>query len=214
MVDEEVSRMWGWAADLLALNDIGALSGWNESKIYGPVVQGFEAHAVHRVTMRERAHILQSAVRTRLEAAATISRGEYEAGLTHLRDCRSRARDELGTVDVIALPTVPVVAPAIGTKNVTLGTETVSVREALLRNTRAANFSGLPALSIPVATPGGLPAGLQLVGRDEHTVLRAGYQVLDALGVSPERRFGLESNVTPVQPVWSSNAPGEPRCTL
>ena len=49
---------------------------------------------------------------------------------------------------------------------------------ALLRLTRPANLSRLPAITVPCGfTSGNLPAGLQLIGRsmDESTVLRAAY---------------------------------------
>jgi Asp-tRNA(Asn)/Glu-tRNA(Gln) amidotransferase A subunit family amidase len=57
-------------------------------------------------------------------------------------------------VDVLALPTVPTVAPPIaGPIN--------GMR--ILRNTWVFNASGVPALSLPCGRAGGLPIGLQLV---------------------------------------------------
>jgi aspartyl-tRNA(Asn)/glutamyl-tRNA(Gln) amidotransferase subunit A len=56
--------------------------------------------------------------------------------------------------------------------------EQVGVRPAVVGHARPANFTGLPAISIPCGfTDAGLPIGLQLIGRafDEATLLRIAY---------------------------------------
>ena len=78
-----------------------------------------------------------------------------------------RATEALfATVDVLAMPTVPIVAPRIdGTID--------GMR--ILRNTWPFNAARVPALSVPCGTgEGGLPVGLQLVGRmsEEHLLLQ------------------------------------------
>ena len=73
--------------------------------------------------------------------------------------------------DSFATPTTP--SPAFR-----LGEKTGSPLEMYLADvfTVPANLAGLPALSVPCGLAGGLPVGLQLVGRrfDEATLLRAG----------------------------------------
>jgi aspartyl-tRNA(Asn)/glutamyl-tRNA(Gln) amidotransferase subunit A len=84
----------------------------------------------------------------------------------------------LQSVDILAAPTLPIAAPRITENEVEAGSRKENVRSALLRLTRPANLSRLPAITVPCGfTSGNLPAGLQLIGRsmDESTVLRTAY---------------------------------------
>jgi aspartyl-tRNA(Asn)/glutamyl-tRNA(Gln) amidotransferase subunit A len=81
-------------------------------------------------------------------------------------------------VDAIVAPTIPIPAPPITSDSVLIAGEQVGVRPALVGMNRPANFTGLPALSVPCGfTREGLPIGLQLIGRafDEATLLRIAY---------------------------------------
>jgi aspartyl-tRNA(Asn)/glutamyl-tRNA(Gln) amidotransferase subunit A len=84
----------------------------------------------------------------------------------------------LEQVTALAAPTIPVVAPRIGEGSVRIGRRPEDVRSALLRLTRPANLTGLPAISVPCGfSSEGLPIGLQIIGRrfDEAAVLRVAY---------------------------------------
>jgi aspartyl-tRNA(Asn)/glutamyl-tRNA(Gln) amidotransferase subunit A len=113
--------------------------------------------------------------RQRLEAGEKITAVQYLAGL----DVRKRLLAEFGAafqeVDAIVAPTAPVPAPPIGADNVLIDGVQIGVRPALVGMCRPANFTGLPAISVPCGfTREGLPVGLQLIGRafDETTLLR------------------------------------------
>ena len=82
------------------------------------------------------------------------------------------------SVDVLAVPTLPVLPPLISQKQIPWGRTQEDVRAALLRMTRPGNLAGLPAISLPCgSTRENLPVGLQLIGRpmDEATLLRVAY---------------------------------------
>lgn len=74
----------------------------------------------------------------------------------------------LSSVDVLMLPTLPIVAPVSGEPNVTIGDTELPVRVAMLKHTQLFNLTGHPAISLPLPT-GGLPAGLQVVGPSRST---------------------------------------------
>ena len=79
------------------------------------------------------------------------------------------------SVDVLAVPTIPMVAPRFDENEVKFGRSTEIVRVALLRLNFPANLSGLPAVSLPCGfSAEKLPIGLQLIGRafEEAALLR------------------------------------------
>jgi aspartyl-tRNA(Asn)/glutamyl-tRNA(Gln) amidotransferase subunit A len=136
-----------------------------------------EALAYHAEWMRTRAAEYQPDVRERLRMGAFVSGVHY----VRAQQVRQLVRQEVDAVlarrDVLLAPATPIPAPVLGERTTTLGDGASDVRSALIRLTRPFNFSGHPACSVPCGfTQGGLPIGMQLVGRpfDEATVMRAG----------------------------------------
>lgn len=84
----------------------------------------------------------------------------------------------LKTVDVIATPTAPITAPEIKDDELPEGAWSAEQTMETLRFVSPANFTGLPAISIPVGYDrGGLPIGLQVMARpcEEALLLRLAY---------------------------------------
>ena len=100
------------------------------------------------------------------------------------RDTLSAAiNGALEKVDLLLTPSTPIVAAQIGQETVRYGGLEEPILTAMIRCTSPFNASGHPALSLPCGfTSGGLPLGLQIVGRafDEVTVLRAGHAYEEA----------------------------------
>lgn len=105
-------------------------------------------------------------VRKRLEMGLDIRAADYLAA----REVQKRVRAEfelvLSRVDAIIAPTVPITAPRIGENVVQIESAEEPVRGGLIRLNRPANFTGLPAISVPCGWSNeNLPIGLQLIGR-------------------------------------------------
>jgi len=152
-------------ADLEAANSAGLL------------VSRCEAAAFHRALGVDRA-LYWDEVADQLDAALDVAAVDY----IDAQRLRAELAEGLGAVfadfDVLAMPTVPIVAPPVAD----------FARHLLLlsRNAIPWSFTGLPALSVPCGWVGGLPVGLQLVapaGRED---------VLVAAGAALERQ-GLGS---------------------
>jgi aspartyl-tRNA(Asn)/glutamyl-tRNA(Gln) amidotransferase subunit A len=111
----------------------------------------------------------------RIATGAKVPAHRYLAGF----DVRKRLLAEFGaafeSVDAIVAPTVPVPAPPIGAESVRIDGEKIGARPAIVGHCRPANFTGLPAISVPCGfTSEGLPVGLQFIGRafEEASLLR------------------------------------------
>jgi aspartyl-tRNA(Asn)/glutamyl-tRNA(Gln) amidotransferase subunit A len=119
---------------------------------------------VHRAYFDTRKADFDQRVWQRIEPARSMAAVDY----VHLARERLRliaALDaETAEFDALILPTTPDVAPAIAEANA--NNEAFFAHNARgLRNTAFVNFFDLCAISLPMPT-GGLPAGLQLVGRN------------------------------------------------
>jgi aspartyl-tRNA(Asn)/glutamyl-tRNA(Gln) amidotransferase subunit A len=135
-----------------------------------------EASALHARWIRRRPASYGDDVRVRLQLGALVSGADYVVA----QRARDRIRDALDRifreVDILLLATTPITAPVIGERVVRWRAVAEPVDGALVRLTSPFNLSGLPALSVPCGEVGGLPVGVQLVGRwnDEARVLAVG----------------------------------------
>jgi aspartyl-tRNA(Asn)/glutamyl-tRNA(Gln) amidotransferase subunit A len=139
-------------------------------------IVGVEALAYHADLLRTRASDYDPDVARRLRVGAFVSGRHYVRAQQVRALVRADVDAALARRDVLLAPSTPIVAPAVQERRVTLGDGPSDVRAALIRFTRPFNVSGHPACSLPCGfTAGGLPIGLQIVGRpfDEATVLRA-----------------------------------------
>lgn len=117
-------------------------------------------------------------VRQRIDAGGHVPAIKYLEGLEMRKRMCAEFETAFREVDAVVAPTVPIPAPLIGVENIEIAGEQIGVRPTLVGMSRPANFTGLPAISVPCGfTREGLPVGLQLIGRafDEATLLRIAF---------------------------------------
>jgi aspartyl-tRNA(Asn)/glutamyl-tRNA(Gln) amidotransferase subunit A len=145
-----------------------------------------ESAAVHARMVRESPHLLQPAVRARLEIGFHVSAHDYlQAARLRARATRAFVDEVFAVVDLLAMPTIPEPAPALAVVKAGSTDEIVRRMGRFSRLTRPWNALGFPALSVPCGfAADGRPIGLQLVARpfDEATLLRAGHAYEQAAG--------------------------------
>jgi len=129
------------------------LPGWDEAAEAGSTILLAEA-ATSDAALLHRLDELDPLVASRLAAGRDLDPARLGAARDLASAWRSRCAAVLTQVDALALPTLREPPPRLGEASVAL----------LTLNTRPVNVAGLPALSLPVPGPPGIPPSLQLVG--------------------------------------------------
>jgi aspartyl-tRNA(Asn)/glutamyl-tRNA(Gln) amidotransferase subunit A len=129
-------------------------------------VQPAEAFTLHRDRLDRRGPALDQNVRVRLERARSISAADYIEMVNERTALIAEMDARLADIDVLVLPTTPIVAPTI--EEMTAPDVFARKNAMLLRNTSIWNFFDCCAISLPLPRDGGLPVGLMLVVRNGH----------------------------------------------
>jgi aspartyl-tRNA(Asn)/glutamyl-tRNA(Gln) amidotransferase subunit A len=130
------------------------------------LVQLPDASAAHAAFLRSRPNDYGPQVRARAEV------GHFISAVDHLTALRARGtilermlRDTFKTVDIAILPILADPLPTIAELDVSGGPKVQAAMGRVVKYTRPINYLGLPTLTLPVPRHGGLPNGIQLIGK-------------------------------------------------
>jgi aspartyl-tRNA(Asn)/glutamyl-tRNA(Gln) amidotransferase subunit A len=135
---------------------------------YVAIVSRCEGATIHARWMRDRPQDYAVHLSARIYAGYAIPATYYIEALSGRGPLLKAFCEEVfGTVDVIALPTIPTVLPTLADTDIDHGPPgTEGKFMAVSINTRPFNYLGLPAVSLNCGLdPNGCPIGLQIVGR-------------------------------------------------
>ena len=125
-----------------------------------------DAAAAHYAYMRTRPNDYGPQVRARLEV------GHFIPAVDHMTALRARGtylQRTLDTtfkgLDIAILPILADPLPTIAELDVAGGPKLQAAMGRVVKYTRPVNYLGLPTLTLPVPRNGGLPNGIQLIGR-------------------------------------------------
>ena len=134
-----------------------------------------EAAAVHLPWLRTRLADYGADVRARLLAGLLLPATAYPTGLRARGWLAEQVQPLFERYDLLAAPTMPIVAPLIGEDPVEVAGKRVPYRLTLIPFNSPWSCLGLPVASVPCGFVDELPVGLALAGRPggDATVLRA-----------------------------------------
>jgi aspartyl-tRNA(Asn)/glutamyl-tRNA(Gln) amidotransferase subunit A len=143
-----------------------AFPDWQTLDHLVQLVQLPDAAAAHAAFLRTRPHDYGPQVRARAEV------GHFIPAVDHLTALRARGiwlqrtlASTFKDIDVAILPVLADPLPTIAELDVGGGPTVQAAMARVVKFTRPLNYLGLPTLTLPVPRDGGLPNGIQLIGR-------------------------------------------------
>lgn len=161
-----------------SVEEISVPEVWFRSGVVTSILYS-EASTIHERWLRNRSNDYGADVLERLRHGQRLTATQYLRGQQARRALMARFRTIFETIDVLATPTVPILAPTLPESR------GWAARSQLLGFTQLFNILGLPAVSVPCGfSQNGLPVGLQLVGRpfEEETILRVAHTYEQSAG--------------------------------
>ncbi|MGG6309330.1 amidase [Paenibacillus macerans] len=136
-----------------------------------------ESGAIHHHSMKTRPLDFGENVRHSLGYAHLPSAVDFVMAQQIRRKLALEFESAYTQCDVIVAPTLPIAASKIGESFEDLNGAKANIDVELIRFTPPANLTGMPSLSVPCGFKGGLPVGMQIMGKpfDEGTLLKVGY---------------------------------------
>ena len=152
------------------------------------IISASEGGNQYLPALRREPHRVEPHSRERLLAGAMIPSAWYIQAQRFRRHAREAFKMLFAHADVLIAPATPRCATRIGEQTMAINGQILPVRASMGMLTQPISFLGLPVVSVPLRTAGGLPIGLQLIAApfNEQACLRAA-RVLEASGITDAR---------------------------
>ena len=151
-----------------------------------------EATSFHLRWLQSSPELYGEDVRKLLEEGVDVRAIDYVGAVNARPSFMEKFSQAMGRFDFLALPCTGVPAPPLDRPSVSIRGRPVDIRSALIRPSIPFNYIGCPVVSIPSGLVGGLPVGVQLVGRlfDEAGLLRLVRSYEERFGPFPVPKLG------------------------
>jgi amidase len=124
------------------------------------ILQSREAWTEHGAWLRAENPLLSLDIKHRFDAASVVADADVIRAGAARDQITTLVADLLGPTTVLAIPTVPEIAPLLDSSEV----EFAEFRRRTLQLTCIAGLAGLPQVTVPVATLAEYPVGLSFIG--------------------------------------------------
>jgi AtzE family amidohydrolase len=189
----EVSEALG-AVTSLALPDVA------RARAAAIVITAAEGAAQHRELLVTRPDELDPRTRGRFLAGLGVPAVDYVDAQRFRQWWQHQVAAALADVDVLVVPATPCLPPVIDQPTVAFNGVQLPTGAVLGRFTQPLSLIGLPSLVVPVVRPGGLPIGVQLVGRPgADATLIAAAAHLHSIGVASTGTPALSVEIRALQ---------------
>jgi aspartyl-tRNA(Asn)/glutamyl-tRNA(Gln) amidotransferase subunit A len=165
-VQGKVEQVLGILAKLGLVKKETAFRDWQTIDHLAQLVQLPDAGSVHGAYIRARPNDYGPQVRSRVEA------GHFITAVDHLTARRARGTylertldGAFNDADILILPVLADPLPTIAELDVGGGPQLQAALGRIVKFLRPINYLGLPVLTLPAPRDGGLPCGIQLIGK-------------------------------------------------
>lgn len=118
-----------------------------------------DAYETYQVEVESDGSQVLPSVRQRVLLGRQVTSRDYDAAVRDKNEWTSRVKEAFATVDIIAVPSTPAIAPLIDSHR-----DAVSEVLNVTQFTIPWSFAGVPAVSIPCGLDSDMPVGMQLIG--------------------------------------------------
>nr|WP_314418828.1 AtzE family amidohydrolase [uncultured Erwinia sp.] len=143
--------------------------------------------------LRQSPERFEPASRERLLAGAMLPSAWYVQAQRFRRHCQQQALTLFREVDVLIAPATPTCATLIGQQTMRINGNELPPRANMGMLAQPISFLGLPVVTVPLLTKGGLPIGLQLIAApfNEQACLRTA-RALELTGIAQAQPANME----------------------